>query len=585
MKPPPATWRLGSRPNLKQMHAAAVQSVADTVVEARLLDDIRKARALTATATQAGAKVHMLPDRPVLVDDDGEFRYVVLGPPAASESGRPSAFARRFLDETTGPDRPRTNRNAIVIAAPSKDGVEAARQAVRDHQGWLAVTDALQKDGQQIEYTRQQALDTYTSTALARVTDTIVQAYSIVVTVSAENQVQAFKVQVTGTPLFGVIKGDTRTRIQETAVSPDAMLPGGPYDLWRENEDARWVKDLVGAFAQKASLPKMLSRQAIVDTVVRGCADGYFVARLRRPDGSVRSWWRQPIDEAVLEEPLLEVVLPEKAELTAVPPRLLRPRTIGDLWSTDVITVGSVRAFFDGSRAMTVSRGGYDEPIPVPRAPASVVDQAIGDAVRGGDLWLTLGPASVLSEEIPPGLLSEVAELQAPPAAIASIALMPDALPAAWKDGRTSALGLAAALSQKVGRNLPWPVVRTAIDGALRARLLERVDGGPPWPADYASAGAVTIQLLSGKGTDGVDGGPSQPAVPDDTRVSPEVVLQANELQDLADVVPDLLRAAAGQALTFSIRITVKGGTRPADDVVTAVNDALKDVAGGIRVE
>jgi len=583
-KAPPATWRLGSKPNLKQMHAAAIQSVADTVVDARLLEEIRKTRALSATASQAGAKVHMLPDKPALVDDDGEFRYVVLGPAAASDSGKSSTYARRFLDETTGPDRPRTNRNAIVLAVPSKDGLEAANQSVRDHLGWLAVSDALQKEGTKLDYARQQSLDTYISTALARVTDTILQAYSIVVTVSEENQAQAFKVQAAGTPLFGVIKGDKRSRIQETAISPDAMLPGGPYDLWRESEDARWVKDLVGAFAQKASLPKMLNRQAIVDTVVRGCQDGYFVARLRRPDGSVRTWWRQAIDTSALDEPLLELVLPEKAELSALPVSMLKPRAIGDLWTTDVVTVAGVRAFFDGTRSMTMSRGGYDEPVPVPQAPAPVVDEAIVEAVRGGDLWLTAGPASLLGEEVPPGLLSDTAALQAPPAAIPAIGLLPDALPSAWKDGRTTALSLVAALSQKAGRNLPWTTVRTAIDGAFRARVLERVEGSGPWPTDYAGASAVAIQLPAEKKGGGPgEGGPRVP-VPADTRVSPEVVLKANQLQDLADIVPELLRVTAGQELTFSLKVAVKGAQRPKDDVVKAVNEMLTDVARGLEV-
>jgi len=41
-KAPPATWRLGSKPNLKQMHAAAVQLVTDAVVDARLLEEIAR---------------------------------------------------------------------------------------------------------------------------------------------------------------------------------------------------------------------------------------------------------------------------------------------------------------------------------------------------------------------------------------------------------------------------------------------------------------------------------------------------------------------------------------------------------------
>jgi hypothetical protein len=122
--------------------------------------------------------------------------------------------------------------------------------------------------------------------------------------------------------------------------------------------------------------------------------------------------------------------------------------------------------------------------------------------------------------------------------------LLPDALPAAWKDGTTTALSGVAALSQKAGRNLPWATVRTALDGAFRARVLERVEGSGTWPADYAGAGGVTIQLPSEKKVGITTGGDTpQRAVPADTRVSAEVVLKANQLQDLTDLVPELLRA------------------------------------------
>lgn len=586
MKPPPAIWRLGSIPNLKQMHADAVTSITDPVVDVRLLDEIRKTKSLTATASQAGARVHMLPEKPAQVDDDGQFRYAVLGPAAASDSGKPSAFAKRFLEETTSPDRPRTNRNAVVLAVPSKDGLEAARGAVRDHLGWLAVLDTLTREGHQLDYGKQQSLDTYIATALKRVTDTIVQAYSIVVTVSEQNQPQAFKVQVTDGPLFSVIKGDARARIQETAISPDAMLPSGPYDLWRENEDARWVKDLVGAFAGRADLPKMLNRQAIVDTVVRGCRDGYFVARLRRPDGSVRTWWRQSIDPAALDEPLLEVVLPEKAELTTVPWTTLLPGTMDELWRQPVVKVSAVRRLFDGSGTMVVSRGGFDEPVPIPRAAPDAVEEAIRTAVREGRLWLTSGPASLLAEEVPPGLLTDDAELQAPPTTIPPLSLLPAALVQAWENGKSTALSVAAALSQQAGRPLPWLTVREALDAAFRARLLERTPQSGPWPCDFAGASAVALQLpevKAGTGTSG--GGPATvPTTPPDTRVSAELVLKANQLQDLSDQVPDLLRAAAGQEIGFAVRVTIKGKDRPQDAVVRAINELLKQVDSEFEV-
>src|SRR5260370_41294251 len=79
--------------------------------------------------------VHKLPVRPKNITADGSFPYAVLGPDTASASGSPSAEARRFLDQTTGPDRPRVYRNAVVLAVPSREGLEVARSRIKDYLG------------------------------------------------------------------------------------------------------------------------------------------------------------------------------------------------------------------------------------------------------------------------------------------------------------------------------------------------------------------------------------------------------------------------------------------------------------------
>ena len=97
----PKSWRLGNRPNLRQMHDdACVNRVPPGRVEAELLEHIRKQRSLTSGASAAGARVHNLPDRPRDISDDGDFHYAVLGPTAASESGKPSA---ELADSLTRP--------------------------------------------------------------------------------------------------------------------------------------------------------------------------------------------------------------------------------------------------------------------------------------------------------------------------------------------------------------------------------------------------------------------------------------------------------------------------------------------------
>ena len=285
----PKAWRLGNRPNLKQMHDDACQNrVTDDGVEAKLLADIQQTRSLTQGATAAGARVHTLPDRPRDIDNDGDFHFAILGPKAVSDSGKPNAEARRFIDETTAPDRPRTFRNAVVMVAPSRDGLDAARSRVREYLGWEEVRSQLKDQPQ--DPMREAILAKATEDARKAIPDAIRQAWSIVVTVNEQNDIQAFKITVGGDPLFATVKADKRARIQETAISAEAMLPGGPYDLWREDEPSRRVKDLVGAFAENPKLPKMLRQKEILDTIDNGVQAGIFVAALTCPDKSVKTW-------------------------------------------------------------------------------------------------------------------------------------------------------------------------------------------------------------------------------------------------------------------------------------------------------
>jgi len=371
----PGTWRLGNRPNLTQMHAVAAKNIPDDMVRARLQSDIEKAKTLTANASAAGVRVHTLPTRPKDIEDDGAFHYAVLGPNAASESGKPSAEAKRFLDETTGSDRPRVYRNAVLLVAPSKDGLELAMARVRDYLAWEVVREDVkkqQKDGN-VDPARARTMQINIDKAKGSIPEAIKQAYAIVVTVSEKDEAQAFKITVTEDPHFNTIKADKRSRVQDTAITAEALLPDGPYNLWREGETARRVKDLAGAFAQLPHLPKMLKASAILDTLVEGCEQGTFVLRLTRPDGTSRSWWMSRPDENALNDPAMELVLPEAAVLTDIAQSLLAPKKLPGLWSADEIGVQAVFDYFGGKIVVQVDRGGYQEPMQIPKAEQTYV--------------------------------------------------------------------------------------------------------------------------------------------------------------------------------------------------------------------
>ncbi|MBI4642080.1 MAG: hypothetical protein HY731_15440, partial [Candidatus Tectomicrobia bacterium] len=573
----PKSWRLGSKPNLRQMHHDACTHVSSELIEARLLDEISKLKSLTTGASAAGARVHNLPARPRDIEDDGEFHYAVLGPKAVSDSGRPSAEARRFLDETTASDRPRVYRNAVVLAVPSRDGLEAARNQIREYIGWEEVRSQL-KD-QEIDPIRSETLNANLEKARKDIPGVIRQAYSIVVTVSEKNDVQAFKINVSGEPLFNSIKGESRSRIQETPISADALLPEGPYDLWREGETSRRLKDLVGAFAQFTHLPKMLNRKAILDTLVEGCREGLFVLRLTRPDRSVRMWWREVPEENALKDPGLEVVLSEKATITELSSELLVPGILLGLWETPEITLKDLCEYFSGGRVVKIKREGYEEPLTIPKADRDVVEAAVYAVVKDGKLWLTSGPASILNEEIPAGLLTDDARLQAPPQSIFIMDLLPEKLPEAWSGETTTALAVSVAFSRRAGKTLPWATVREAIDGAFRARRLEPTLDSGPWPCDYTGAQNVKLHVPTKEPPHVAEAPLPEPGV-----LVAEADLRLNEIQDLADQVADIIKAAVGLDLKFHLRIELGGSSRLSDDVISRINKVLQEISEQLKL-
>ena len=572
----PKSWRLGNRPNLKQMHDEACRErVGGDAVDAELEDAIRKAkRTLDGGAATTGANVHLLPAGPADVRDDSQFRFVILGPDAASESGRPSALAKRYLAETTGPKRPRVHRNAVVLAVPSKDGLDAMRGNVRALLGWQDVAAQLQ--GQEVDALRAERLRRELQEAGKRVPQAIRQGYAVVVTVNEANTVHAFRLAAAAGPLFLEVKNDERSRIKETAIDAETLLPDGPYDLWRGDEDARFVKDLANAFARDPRLPKMLNANVVRDTVLQGVARGLLVARLARPDGSGRTWWRVPVEGEAQNDPTLEVVLPQQAVLAALPVQLLAPDALPELWQNERLNVAQAKRYFSGKHTVTVARDGWDEQHAIPRCDEEALRAALEEAVRAGVVWLVNGPTSCWKEAVPFGALDEQTEFLPPPAMIAPQELTPDALPGAWENSETNGAAVVRALSQKLGVTVPWGLVRDSLGEAVRSRWLETVQGDG-MPATFDRAGAWHLKLPEG-GKAPVP----QPQVA-------ELEVEGFQVQDLAELVPKLLEASAGYGLCFRVGVALDANApesmrRQVDQMLKEAVPNLKSDALGATV-
>ena len=574
----PSTWRLGNRPNLRQMHDDACRNrVQSARIEAEMLSHIGRLRALSEGASSIGAKTHTLPDGPKDVADDGEFRYAILGPEAASMPGNPSAKAKTFIDQSTSTERPRVHRNAVILAVPSRDGIDAVRDRIREHLGWLEVARMLQNGSS--DEVREHMLSRETTTARNRIPEAIKQAYCIVVTVNESNSVHAFKVPISDEPLFLTIKSDARSRIEETAISSEAMLPGGPYDLWRNDEESRRVNDLVNAFASFPKLPKMVSRSGILATIARGVRDGIWVARVSRPDHTSRTFWRTEVDEAVLRDPSAELVLPESAVLSEIDHELLAPNALPGLWTSDEIMFGEVVAYFAGGHTVTVPMDGYDEVVSIPGYEEAQVKEAVEEAVSRGTLWMLDGPTSLFKDPVPPGVLSDSSKLLPPPDPIATHELMQTDIPEAWHNSSTNGFAILTALNRKHGRILPWATVKTAIHDSIKARWIELESDSVDWDCDYGNSQNLKLRIPSRPHTSEIREKQTPSGI-----LSAEAALEIYEVQDLAERIHEIVAESAGNNLRINVRIELGGEDRPEPEVVNTVNKLLSSISEELRL-
>jgi hypothetical protein len=285
------------------------------------------------------------------------------------------------------------------------------------------------------------------------------------------------------------------------------------------------------------------------------------------------------------------VVLPQYATLATIGSQLLLPGVLPDLWQGPQLSLSDLYDYFCGR----VLKDEYGEDLFVPRASQEVVDTAIQSAVKERRLWLTSGPASFLGEDLPAGVLTGDAVLQAPPQSIGIKDLLPQNLPEAWSQDMTTttALTIADALSKKIGKMLPWMTVREAIEGAFRSRLLERADNSGQWPCDYASARFVKIRLPSVKSAPSTPSSapsirtvqsPQPTYAPQQGHQVAEAALSVNELQDLADQLSALTKAAADFGLEFRVRIELGSKAPPSPELVDKMNQLLQEVSKDLQL-
>ena len=116
-----------------------------------------------------------------------------------------------------------------------------------------------------------------------------------------------------------------------------------------------------------------------------------------------------------------------------------------------------------------------------------------------------------------------------------------------------------------------------------RSRWLELAPGSGIWPCEIAGAATVTLKQPA-------TGGAAEPTpkggyVPKPAGVyHASAMLEPSAFQDLAEMLPDLLKITAGMSLKFNLSVTLSDGQELPAETIESVNQLLEQVTGELRL-
>jgi len=118
--------------------------------------------------------------------------------------------------------------------------------------------------------------------------------------------------------------------------------------------------------------------------------------------------------------------------------------------------------------------------------------------------------------------------------------------------------------------------VRSAIDSAIKVRLLEFAADSGLWPCDWAVAENIRLQVPEGVT-------PLTPPQRPPERKYAEAELEPSEFQDVVDGLGDVLKAGAGLNLRFVFRLEVGDGVQVNAEQITKLNEILSKICAKLR--
>jgi hypothetical protein len=557
----PKFWRLGPTPNLTQLHDSYKRQALKH--SRSRFDELaqNKCGPLYEGFNEAGVKLHKLPKTAADVDDDGQFRVVLLSADFDGAVGDPPRKdVADYIRTHSSSSDVRTFQNIVLVVTPSVQGLRLAEEQIANYMAWQEIEgSSIFKD---LEGYQQQTVRTRQRDALKEATTAVRNAYELVFYLDKSGAIQSKKITLGGQTLLDTLKQEKDLRIFDQRIDASAIMPGGLYPVWPAGVDYVVVGDLYQEFGRQPALPKLLRAKTVLNTIEDAVKRGLLALRVPRADGSEIWFWKSGID-VVDWDHAGEAWLPDKATLNTLSAGAVAPDALPGLWPGDGtgVKLSAMFSWFDGSHHFEeVSEPGYPpEMRAIPKADFTVVKTAVSRAIEQGALWMVFGNESVYLEKPTDLQLDPDATLHTPPRQLAAIDLLPGNLPAAWTqetDPGTTVEKIYAALKAKEGN--PWPAKKfvETVNAALGQGFMRRASGTGAI-SDLGQDGSVALIVKSDQP---VSPEPKpEPVISGGRRGTSSAKLSVSELQDFADHVSEVMKALAGSEPEIEVRVTIQG--------------------------
>jgi hypothetical protein len=473
----------------------------------------------------------------------------------------------------------RTYQNVVLVVTPSTTGLAAAEQQIADWIAWQDIQGSQEFSGYE-SHVRETVKKREKEARLLAET-AVKNAYEIALHIDKAGAVQVQKVTMGAQALLPTLLQEKSLRVFRDKIDATAIMPGGQFPVWPAGDSNIPVSSLYLEFAKRPNLPKLLSPQAVLNTLADAVERGVLALKYNRSDGSSVWFWRSKIDVADWDK-TSEAWLPHKAKLSSLSSKAVMPSSLPGLWTDpkQPTTLGTLCSWFDGKHSFQEkTHPDYPpEPRPIPEVSVEEIHKAVKSAVSAGDLWLVFGAESFSAEEPSAAHMDPEAQLRSAPEPLNAIDLLPGALADGWskdKEPKTTVDNLYLALKQVKG--VPWPgkaFIQTLNEAIGRGIVQRTVGGGPLVSLKSDGALALTVKTHAPQM-------PTQPPPQQGRKAAKRVSLSAAELQNLADEIPQLTKLLAGMDVKFDLDLSITDKQlAKLDDV----NKILETVRAGWRI-